>query len=49
MKCSVEIGSGDTIYLQSFMKNGTCVHAKLRLGLRNLKECKVGINYRRDS
>jgi hypothetical protein len=36
------------IYIPSFMNTGTCIKAILRLCLRNLRACNVGITHGRD-
>jgi hypothetical protein len=48
MAYAVEIASCGMIYIQSFMKTGTGVQAILRLCLRSLRGCNVGITDRRD-
>jgi hypothetical protein len=48
MKCAVDMGSGGTICMQSYMKIGTGVRGILRFCLSNLKGCNVGISDGRD-
>jgi hypothetical protein len=49
---AIEMDSGGTIYIYiykpPFMKIGTCVQATLRLCLRNLRGCNIGITDGRD-
>jgi hypothetical protein len=47
MRCTVEITSCGIIYIPSLMKTGIGVQEKLRLFLRNLRGCNVGIADRR--
>jgi hypothetical protein len=37
------MGSGDIVYIQSFLKIGTAVQAIIRFCHSNLKSCNVGI------
>jgi hypothetical protein len=48
MMYSVEMALCGMIYLPSFMKFGTGVQAILRLCLRKLRDCNVGITDGRD-
>jgi hypothetical protein len=48
MKYAVEMGSGDMIYLPSFIKIDTGLQAILRFCVRNLTGCNVGITDGRD-
>jgi hypothetical protein len=43
MKYSIEMASGEIIYLPRFIKIGTDVQAISRFCLRNLRSCNVGI------
>jgi hypothetical protein len=43
MKYTVEMASCDMLHLPSFIKIGTHVQEILRMFLRNLRGCKVGI------
>jgi hypothetical protein len=43
MKCAVDMGSGGTIYMQSFIKIGKGVQGILRFCLSNFKDSNTGI------
>jgi hypothetical protein len=42
------MASGGKIYVPSFMKFGSSVEAILRLYIRNLRGCNVGVTVERD-
>jgi hypothetical protein len=48
MKCAVQTSLDGTIYISSFMKTVTDIHAILRVFLRNLNGCNDGITDERD-
>jgi hypothetical protein len=48
MTHAAEMPSSGMIYVPSFMKIGTSIQATLRLCLRNLRGCNVGITDGRD-
>jgi hypothetical protein len=48
MKYVVEMASCGMIYIPSFMKIGTGAQAILRVCLRNLRSCDIGITDGRD-
>jgi hypothetical protein len=47
MKWTKEMGSGDMIYVQSFVKIGEGIQAILRFRLSNLNDCNIRITYGR--
>jgi hypothetical protein len=48
MNYVIEMGSGGMIYIQSFMKTGIGIQAKLRFCLSSFKCCDLGITDGRD-
>jgi hypothetical protein len=48
MEYAIEVASCDMIYIPGFLKIGADVKAILRLFLRNLRFCNVGITGERD-